>query len=104
MLKHWLSHGRLDDICYEAEDVLEIRMPCDAYAAGRLINVAPRFQDEVMDCIINAVVEDNGRSIEDVQEVNRTLKTGFAAKSVGREFLVDWLIYGKMPRAEKEGG
>ncbi|KAK4959463.1 hypothetical protein LTR10_004268 [Elasticomyces elasticus] len=82
---------------------------CSAYQVGRQFKVSPHFLDEVMDKIVHAVLhswvpKNHGRHRDgqDTSAIAKQLRTTFEQGSVGRTFLVDWLVHGDLTDVGKE--
>lgn len=66
-------------------------MLCEAYEAGVVFGIAPAFQDNVLDRIVEIMI-----GYDSVPEVilDKTLKT-FKEGTPGRQFIFDWVIRGQ---------
>ncbi|KAK4890384.1 hypothetical protein LTR27_010912 [Elasticomyces elasticus] len=82
---------------------------CSAYEVGEHFKVSPHFLDEVMDGIIHAVLQAyvmtddrRHRDGQDTCAIVEQLRTTFEQYSLGRRFLVDWLVYGDLTDVAEE--
>ncbi|KAK5693934.1 hypothetical protein LTR97_009551 [Elasticomyces elasticus] len=104
---NWLKEGEVP--MSSDTSLTALQDLCSAYQVGKQFEVSPHFLDEVMDSIVHAVLQtrvlEHRRTHRDGQDTGaiiKQLRTTFEQDSLGRRFLVDWLVHGDLTEASGE--
>ncbi|KAK3621727.1 hypothetical protein LTR56_022619 [Elasticomyces elasticus] len=103
-LAHWLKEGKIEH--NGATDLATIKNLCSAYQIGERFSESPHFIDAVMDALVVAVTATalggDARTVDQSCEVMRLLNSLFDECTVGRAFVVDWIIHGEPGESSKD--
>lgn len=96
----WMSSGKIKYTTDKLSTsvISEIRLLCEAYHTGHILDAPMRLLDNVMDCIIDSVTCQTDRGYEDLKDIITTLLRAFIGEPTGRTFIVDWLVEGNFTR------